>query len=112
MLQDACTKDVFRELDGFLVLMSVLSTVQTTSIGLVVEPIEQIQTDVLQNARLVFLVVSEAMDNNAENTLYFNVSLSSMKFWLKARFYDPSRPVLGMMFSLRQYVDYSRTLRR
>jgi hypothetical protein len=74
MLQDACTKDVFRELDGFVVLMSVLSTVQATSRGPVIEPEEQILADELQSTRLVFMIASEAMHEHVENTEYFNVS--------------------------------------
>jgi hypothetical protein len=74
MLQDACTKDVFRELDGFVVLMSVLSTIQAANKGLVVEPAEQIHAEVLHNMRLVFMVTSEALKGHKENTQYFNVS--------------------------------------
>jgi hypothetical protein len=74
MSQDPCTKDVFRELDGFVVLMSVLSTVQATSVGPVIEPEEQILAEELQNTRLVFMIVSEAMHEHLENTEYFTVS--------------------------------------
>jgi len=75
MLQDACTKDVFRELDGFVVLMSVLSTIQAVaSEGLVIEPEEQVLAEGLQSTRLVFMIASEAMHQHSENTEYFNVS--------------------------------------
>jgi hypothetical protein len=49
MLQDACTKDVFRELDGFVVLMSLLSTIQAANKGPIVEPAEQLHAEVLHN---------------------------------------------------------------
>ncbi|KAG6860352.1 hypothetical protein C0995_012421, partial [Termitomyces sp. Mi166 len=39
--QDAGTKDVFRELDGFLILMSLLSNAQNRSNSLVATPPEQ-----------------------------------------------------------------------
>jgi hypothetical protein len=74
MLQDTCTKDVFRELDGFVVLMSVLSMVQVTREGPVVEPEEQVLAEELRCTRLVFMIASEAMHEHVENTEYFNVS--------------------------------------
>lgn len=73
MLQDGCTKDVFRELDGFLVLMSVLSTIQSQQ-GPVVEPEEQVLSEVLESTRLVFMIVSDAMHKHSENAEYFKVS--------------------------------------
>lgn len=74
MLQDGRTKDVFRELDGFLVLMSVLSTIQNRSDSLVVEPEEQVLAEVIQSTRLVFMIASEAMHEYPENDEYFRVS--------------------------------------
>lgn len=74
MLQDGRTKDVFREMDGFLVLMSVLSTIQVSSEGAEVESEEQRLAEVSESTRLVFMIASEAMDQHPENTEYFKVS--------------------------------------
>jgi hypothetical protein len=75
MLQDGRTKDVFRELDGFLVLMSALAAMGTPNAqGPIVEPPEQVLADTLECARLAFMVLSEAMYQHSENADYFNVS--------------------------------------
>ena len=73
MYQDACTKDVFREMDGFLMLMSVLSTIhptfsQETTRG------ESAGTELLEVTRLTFLILSEALYKHNENVEYFKVS--------------------------------------
>ena len=73
MLQDSCVKDVFRELDGFLVLMSVLSTVQTTYGKKDTESVGDIVPQVLETTRLVFMIASEAMFDCPENADYFTV---------------------------------------
>ena len=72
MLQDACTKDVFREMDGFLFLMSVLSTIQGSPTG--VEPETQVLRETIECSRWVFLIFCEAMKNHHANTEYFRVS--------------------------------------
>lgn len=73
MLQDEQTKDVFRELDGFLLLMSVLSTLRVENDGPVQEPEEQILLEVLEAIRMVFMIMSDAVHDNALNTEYFKV---------------------------------------
>ena len=73
MVQDACTKDVFREMDGFLVLMSVLSTIQPGHSWAVAVPGDEIVHEVLEAVRLVFVIISEAMDNHKANTSFFEV---------------------------------------
>jgi hypothetical protein len=73
MLQDSCVKDVFRELDGFLVLMSVLSSIQTPGSG-ADESEDEILTQVLETTRLVFVTISEAMYDFPDNADYFSVS--------------------------------------
>ncbi|KAK0186450.1 beach-domain-containing protein [Armillaria mellea] len=75
MLQDACTKLVFREMDGFVVLMNVLSTIQSCNDGPVREPDEQILLEVLETIRMVFMIVSDAIDDHPENAEYFRVSV-------------------------------------
>lgn len=73
MLQDSCVKDVFRELDGFLVLMSVLSSVHTSGISADESEVE-VLTQVLETTRLVFITMSEAMYESPDNADYFSVS--------------------------------------
>lgn len=73
MLEDACTKDVFRECDGFLAVISTLSTLSLPRNTVVVEPEEQVSKETLEGVRLVFAIVSEAMDDNDPNATYFEV---------------------------------------
>ncbi|TFY62229.1 hypothetical protein EVJ58_g3994 [Rhodofomes roseus] len=68
MLEDAATKDVFREMDGFLVVMSVLSTLQA------VED-EEAKTEILEATRLAFVMLSEALEDHVENREYFQHSV-------------------------------------
>ena len=75
MLQDACTKNVFKEMDGFLYLMSVLSTIQDHPTGVAaVEQETQVLQETIECTRWVFLIFSEAMKNHHTNTEYFRVS--------------------------------------
>ena len=70
MLEDASTKDVFREMDGFLVVMSVLSTLQAVDE-------EEAKTEVLEATRLAFAMLSEALEDHPQNKEYFQVCLHS-----------------------------------
>jgi hypothetical protein len=77
MLQDACTKNVFMEMDGFLYLMSVLSTIQDRPTGVAIVELEtQDLQETIQCTRWVFLIFSEAMKNHHANAEYFRVSKS------------------------------------
>ncbi|KAF9067929.1 beach-domain-containing protein [Rhodocollybia butyracea] len=71
LLQESQTKDVFRELDGFLVLISVLSNVQLSHSSPVIEPEEQVLADVIECTRVVFVVASEATNDHFQNAEYF-----------------------------------------
>lgn len=53
--------------------MSVLSTLQTTREGLVMEPEERVLSEVQECSRLVFMLASEAMRDHKENSDYFRV---------------------------------------
>lgn len=87
MLQDACTKNVFMEMDGFLYLMSVLSTIQDRPTGVaVVEPETQDLQETIQCTRWVFLIFSEAMKNHHANAEYFRVSKLVLYSMFTARF--------------------------
>lgn len=77
MVQDGVTKDVFREMDGFLVLMSVLSTIQPTHSWSVAAAGDMIVHEVLEAVRLVFAIVSEAMDDHQRNAVFFEVRTRS-----------------------------------
>ena len=73
MLRDSHTKDVFRELDGFLILMSLLSISQERTHPPIVEPVEQVLSEVMESIRLIFVNLSEATNGHAENLEYFQV---------------------------------------
>ncbi len=73
MVQDGCTKDVFREMDGFLVLMSVLSTIQPAHSWSLATSGDPIVHEVLEAVRLVFAIISEAMDDHKSNAEFFEV---------------------------------------
>lgn len=79
MVQDRHTKDVFREMDGFLVLMSVLAGIWDAN-ALVVEPEPQLLYEVTEGTRLVFENMSEAMHEHPENAEYFRVSCMQRHF--------------------------------
>lgn len=68
LLQDTCTKDVFREMDGFLALFSVLSMIPYGD--------DQLDRE-KESARLVFAILDEAMHGNAENAQFFEVRSSA-----------------------------------
>lgn len=61
-------------MDGFLVLMSLLSNIQDRPNALVVEPEEQVLSEIQESSRLVFINLSEAMNEHLENAEYFRVS--------------------------------------
>ncbi|KAG5653218.1 hypothetical protein H0H81_001695 [Sphagnurus paluster] len=104
--QDAHTKDVFRELDGFLILMSLLSNIQDRSGSLVVEPEEQVLSEVLESTRLIFMNLSEAMNDHAENAAYFQsqdiVGYGSLEDALRGLIANPKTVfhTLGLILSL------------
>ncbi|KAI0700338.1 beach-domain-containing protein [Cytidiella melzeri] len=78
MVQDACTKDVFREKDGFLVMMSVLSTIQPAHSWSIASSGDPIVHEVLEAVRLVFAIISEAMDDHQDNAVFFERSVGLM----------------------------------
>lgn len=99
----AGVRDVFRELDGFLVLISVLSTVHQSNSGPVVEPEEQVLADVIECTRLVFNVASDAIYEHAENAEYFtsSVGYDSLASAIHGLISDPKTldETLGFLFS-------------
>lgn len=74
LLQDPVTKDVLRELDGFLAIIGALSALHAPRQGPVAEPEEQVVEEMMEGARLVFAIASEAMWEHEENVRYFQVS--------------------------------------
>lgn len=62
--QDACTKDVFREMDGFLVLINLFTTVDIGQ-----PPTEQI----LEQLRLAFSILSAVLKQHTMNMDYFRL---------------------------------------
>ena len=94
MQQDSITKEIFREMDGFLSLMSVLASLGVeeagaphddegvivtqeadSSVPSLVEPAVQILEDRTECLKLVFVVLGEAMEGSDENELYFRVRI-------------------------------------
>ena len=74
MLEDACTKDVFREMDGFVAIINTLSTLRASrDESLVAEHQEQVLDETAEAARLVFVIASEAMSGDEVNAQYFEV---------------------------------------
>jgi hypothetical protein len=69
--------------------MSVLSTVQTAREGPVIEPEDQVLSDVQECSRLVFTLASEAIHEHKENSDYFRVSLCFN--WQRTFTYDGRR---------------------
>lgn len=68
MVEDACTKDVFRELDGFLLVVNVLAILHDfldeSDVGL---------TQIEEGERLAFMLLSESMKDHVLNQSYFGV---------------------------------------
>ncbi|KAG6831011.1 hypothetical protein H0H92_013198 [Tricholoma furcatifolium] len=104
MQQDAHTKDVFRELDGFLILMSMLSNAQDRSTSLIVEPAQQILADVLEITHLILLNLSEAMHAHVGNAEYFSniVGYGSLEDSLRGLILNPTTVdhTLGLVLAL------------
>ncbi|KAI0317827.1 beach-domain-containing protein [Amylostereum chailletii] len=110
MLEDACTKDVFREMDGFVAIISMLSTLALPREGPIVEPEEQVTNEMLEGVRLVFVITSEAMDEDDANSQYFerHVGYDSLARALHPLLADAKLKdqILGFLFSLSLH-DFS-----
>ena len=68
MLQDEVTKNVFREMDGFLVLISVLLTIQD-------QHTQDDHTAAIETTRLVFIVLADATTYQPENSDFLRVCI-------------------------------------
>lgn len=83
MLENACTKDVFREMDGFLAIINILSTLpMCRKESPTTEREEQALSNTIEVARLVFVIGSEAMIDNEMNSRYFEVRHIIRYFYL------------------------------
>ncbi|KAH9006451.1 beach-domain-containing protein [Lactarius hatsudake] len=104
MLEDACTKDVFREMDGFVAIINILSTLRTSrdesTLG---EDKEQVLGETLEATRLVFVIASEAMSGDEVNVQYFerHVGYESLSQALQPLVTDSQveDQILGFLFS-------------
>lgn len=70
MVEEPATKDVFRELDGFLVITSLLSSLRSN------DEEEADSRDLIERmevARLALAITSEAMMDHTHNRDYFEV---------------------------------------
>ncbi|KAJ8689982.1 beige protein-like 1 [Pleurotus ostreatus] len=109
MLQNSCTKDVFRELDGFLFLIKTLSTTQLQSNGPVVEPEDQLVERAIQTARLVFAILRDAMQDHPGNTSYFRVSVKDYHLRNSLRYAQTSVGFDSLAQSLSSLVSNGKT---
>ncbi|KIJ91312.1 hypothetical protein K443DRAFT_686155 [Laccaria amethystina LaAM-08-1] len=98
MLQVGATNNVFREMDGFLVLMSVLSTIQDH------HQTQDDHTAAIETTRLVFVVLAEATTNHLENSGFFRNRLGyeSLGIALQGLASDPQTvdETMGFLLSL------------
>ena len=69
MVEEPTTKDVFRELDGFLIMTSLLSSMESDT-GVADA---QTLTERMQSARLALAITSQAMTDHTQNKEYFEV---------------------------------------
>ncbi|KAF8266238.1 beach-domain-containing protein [Lactarius quietus] len=102
MLEDACTKDVFREMDGFVAIINILSTLRTSRDESLAEHQEQALDEIVEAARLVFVIASEAMSGDEVNSQYFerHVGYESLAQALQPLVTDAQDQILGFLFSL------------
>lgn len=70
MVEDPGTKDVFREFDGFLIVTSLLSSIERDDNG-AGEP--QTLIERMESARLAMAITSQAMAYHTRNKEYFEV---------------------------------------
>jgi hypothetical protein len=71
LAEDASTKDLFRELDGFLVLMNVLSSLHAEDSH--TDPYDSTISVKVNVARLTFVVLSEGISSHLLNRDQFEV---------------------------------------
>lgn len=74
MVEDACTKDVFRELDGYLLIVNVLSILH---VYLEMESSSEkdgAPTETEDGERLAFMLFSESLKGHVRNQVHFEVS--------------------------------------
>ncbi|OCH84794.1 beach-domain-containing protein [Obba rivulosa] len=109
LLQDSCTKDVFREMDGFLVLMSMLASLHSSPVPSTARSDDH-RADGLEATRLVFVIFSEAMHHHRQNMHYFknSVTYESLEQALQGVLSDDKAaiPTLELLVSLALH-DFS-----
>ncbi|KAF7343336.1 hypothetical protein MVEN_01765900 [Mycena venus] len=99
MMQDVpgATKDVFREMDGFVGLMSALSTAHERN------GTEESISETIECSRLAFMITSDAITDHAENADYFKkrVGYESMATAIQSLVADPHTVdyTLGLLLS-------------
>ncbi|KAF7319608.1 hypothetical protein HMN09_00301200 [Mycena chlorophos] len=93
MLQDTvgATKDVFREMDGFMGLVAAISTADHNA---------RDEGETIECSRLAFMITSEAITDHKENTQYFKNRVG----------YDSLASALARLISDPNTVDYTMGL--
>ncbi|KAJ7720932.1 beach-domain-containing protein [Mycena metata] len=100
MMQDApgATKDVFREMDGFVGLMGALSTAHERGTGE-----EESVSEAIECSRLAFLITSDAITDHPENAAYFKkrVGYNSLANAIQTLVADPNTVdyAMGLLLS-------------
>lgn len=104
MRQNEVTKEVFRELDGFLSLINILATLCEPEESVVMEPEEQVADDTRETLRRVFNVLSEAQADYPDNVKFFEerVTYGALSSAVSPLVEDSrtSRTVMGCLFAL------------
>ncbi|TFK23845.1 beach-domain-containing protein [Coprinopsis marcescibilis] len=109
MHQDPSTRNVFREMDGFLVSMSVLSAIQTQAKAgdaTATQP----TSSALACAKRVFAVLDQAMKNDQENEEHFrrHVGYESLSLAVRSLLSEPTTldGMLGLLLAFAM-ADFS-----
>ncbi|KAJ6588193.1 beach-domain-containing protein [Mycena capillaripes] len=101
MMQDVlgATKDVFREMDGFVGLMSAVSTAHERA----AEGTDETVSETIECSRLAFMITSDAITDHPENAAYFKkrVGYESLATAIQSLVADPQTVdyTMGLLLS-------------
>ena len=73
MLEDACTKDVFKELDGYLLLVNFLSILHAEFEVQTQISVDELLKKINEGQRIAFVILVESMKDHPVNKMYFEV---------------------------------------
>ena len=81
MLEDACTKDVFRELDGYLLIVNALSILHAHLEMDKGSPTDAEPTQTEDGERLAIMLLAESINGHLVNERYFEVRLTHVNLF-------------------------------